>query len=378
MSYCINPWCLRPNDPNNTQTDLCARCGSQLRLQNRYRVTRVLSESSGFAVIYEISDGQILQTLKVLKPKHNGNLRAVELFKQEARVLSQLDHPGIPKVEPNSLFEYYPRDKSEPLHCFVMEKIEGLNLKEWMNQQGNLLIGESRALNWLKQVAEILQVVHQQNYFHRDIKLQNLMLRPNGQLVLIDFGTVRSMAELPFPEVGSSGRVTKISSAGYTPPEQEKGYAVPQSDFYALGRTFVYLLTGKSLYNRVENSPIDEFQWRELAADISPQFADFIDCLMAPEPRDRPQDAREIIETVERLQQQSRGNPPDNGRRIRLGDVEMSPDSPTDVTQDCDRASLIEKLYGIRNSEFGIRNWFYRQVKTFRHWMCSFSFWIPY
>jgi serine/threonine protein kinase len=342
MSYCINPWCLRPNDPNNIHTNVCVQCGSPLLWHNRYRVTRVLSNNSGFAVIYEISDGQTTQSLKVLKPRHSSNLKAVELFKQEALVLSQLDYPGIPKVEPGSLFEYYPRDRNEPLHGFIMEKIEGPNLKEWMHQQGDFLIGESQALNWLKQVAEILQVVHQKNYFHRDIKLQNLMLRPNGQLVLIDFGAARKIAELFQSEVGDTGKVIKISSAGYTPPEQAQGYAVPQSDFYALGRTFVYLLTGNQLNNKVGDDSTHELNWREFAADISPQFADFIDRLMAPNPLDRPKNTQEIIETVERLlQRHSGGNPPENGRRIRLGGIQMSLDDST-IAQEGEHTPLIE------------------------------------
>ncbi|MDY6786413.1 MAG: serine/threonine-protein kinase [Cyanobacteriota bacterium] len=344
MSYCINPWCLRPNTPDNAHTDICVQCGSQLLLQNRYRVTRVLSNNSGFAVVYEISDGQNIRSLKVLKPQHNCNARAVELFKQEALVLGKLDHPGIPKVEPDSLFEYYPHDKKEPLHAFIMEKIEGINLNEWMQQQGDFLIGEFQALNWLKQVAKILQAVHQKNYFHRDIKLQNLMLRPNGKLALIDFGAARKITELSLPELGATGKTIKISSAGYSPPEQAKGYAIPQSDFYALGRTFAYLLTGNRLNDGAYNASNDQLNWRKLAPDISPQFANFIDRLMSPNPSDRPRNTQEIIETVERLlQHQSGGNPPQNWRRIRSGDSQMSLDDPT-IGQEYDSAPLVEEL----------------------------------
>lgn len=340
MSYCINPRCLKPNDPSNVRNRVCRHCGSQLLLRDRYRVRRVLSDNSGFAIVYEISDGKNPKILKVLKPKHNANFRAVELFKQEALILSQLDHPGIPKVEPNSYFSYPPRDGGEPIHCFIMEKIEGPNLKEWMHQQGELLISEQQALNWLKQLAEILQVVHQKNYFHRDIKLQNIMLRPNGQLVLIDFGAAREMTYTYLAQMGNSGKITKISSAGYTPPEQEKGHAIPQSDFYALGRTFVYLLTGKQLTDGDElyNPLTDELDWRKYAADISTEFADFIDRLMAPKAVDRPKDTREIIEIVNQLLRRNKNkNPPQNGRRIPITEIQASPDSPT-VTQEIDRA----------------------------------------
>ena len=67
---------------------------------------------------------------------------------------------------------------------------------------------------------------------------------PNGQLVLVDFGAARQITHTYMAHLGDSG-ITAVSSAGYTPPEQEQGQAVPQSDFYALGRTLIYLLTAR-------------------------------------------------------------------------------------------------------------------------------------
>ena len=76
------------------------------------------------------------------------------------------------------------------------------------------------------------------------------MLRPNGQLVLIDFGTAREATITYLAKVGAGYQITGIVSAGYTPPEQQNFQAVPQSDFFALGRTFVYLLTGQNEIGR--------------------------------------------------------------------------------------------------------------------------------
>jgi WD40 repeat protein len=304
-SFCINPRCPQPDDPANAENLICRHCGSSLILRDRYRVTNLLSDDSGFAAIYEVSDGTIPQILKVLKSHHNKNLRAVELFKQEAVILSQLQHPGIPKVETNAYFAYLAHHNPEPIHCFVMEKIEGPNLQQWLRQQTEL-ISEKQALLWLREIAEILNIVHHKNYFHRDIKLQNIMLRPTGQLVLIDFGAAREMTYTYLAQIGSAGKVTKISSAGYTPPEQEKGHAVPQSDFYALGRTFVSLLTGKQLTDlNIYNPLTDEFNWRSYAPQISPEFADFMDCLMSPKAINRPKDTEEVIEILNKLLGQS-------------------------------------------------------------------------
>ncbi|MGK7924706.1 MAG: protein kinase [Spirulina sp.] len=331
MSYCINPNCPHPEDPANDDSPLCRQCGSQLLLLDRYRVVRLLSDNSGFAKIYEVRDGQVLKILKTLKQQHNTNSKAIELFVQEATVLSQLDHPGIPKIDAQGYFQYFPHNRSEPVHCFIMEKIDGPNLKEWMLQQGELLINEKQALDWLKQITEILHLVHRNNYFHRDIKLQNIMLRSTGQLVLIDFGTAREMTYTYLARMGHSGNVTRVSSAGYTPPEQQQGHAVPQSDFYALGRTFTYLLTGKHLEEKDIYDPYtNEFYWRRFAPDISAEFANFIDKLMAYRAIDRPLDTTEILEAIARLRQaNSRNNSPTQLGRIPVTKIQLTPDSPT-------------------------------------------------
>ena len=304
MSYCINPSCPRPNDSDNVNNRICRNCGSELLLQGRYQVMRLLSDSSGFGKVYEAYQGATPKILKVLKQKHNENPKVIELFQQEAAVLSQLNHPGIPKVPSDGYFQFTSSSCTEPVHCIVMERIDGLDLKQWMRQQGNQPISEKQALNWLKQVADILHLVHQKNYFHRDIKPANIMIRSTGQLVLIDFGTARELTYTYLAEVGCGGNVTKISSVGYTPPEQEKGHAVPQSDFYALGRTFVYLLTGKQATDKAIYEPLtDRCHWRDLAPHISPQLADFIDKLMAPTAAARHKNTQDILDELDNLSQ---------------------------------------------------------------------------
>jgi hypothetical protein len=263
----------------------------------------MISDKSGFGKVYEAYERSTPKILKVLKENHNNNQKAVELFQQEALVLSQLQHRGIPLIEPNGYFQFASRNGSCILHCIVMEKIDGPNLREWMRQQGNNPISEKQTLNWLKQIAEILHLVHQKNYFHRDIKPENIMLRSNGQLVLVDFGAAREMTYTYLAQLsGGPSGVTRISSAGYTPPEQEYGQAVPQSDFYALGRTFVYLLTGKlptdvEVYDSLNN----EFKWRTYAPHISKPLANFIDQLIAPRAADRPKNTSELLAGINLL-----------------------------------------------------------------------------
>lgn len=293
MSLCINPSC--PN-PQNLETQLfCQSCGSELLLAGRYRVICKLG-SGGFGKTYEVSeyDG----TLKVLKVLINNDPKYVELFQREAQVLTRLKHQGIPKAEPDAYFLLFPKNSQQPLHCLVMEKIEGLNLQQYIQKRGNS-IDQKSAIRWLYQLVTILQEVHNQNFFHRDIKPSNIMLKVDGQLVLIDFGTAREITET-FVTKHASGQVTGVISAGYTPPEQLNGQALPQSDFFALGRTFVFLLTGKDP-SQFYNFQIDELCWRDAARGISPQFADFLDGLMARFPSQRPQTAEVIFQQLAEL-----------------------------------------------------------------------------
>ncbi|MGF1496955.1 MAG: protein kinase [Elainellaceae cyanobacterium] len=300
MSLCINPRCLQPDHPGNDGSRFCQSCGTGLVLQGRYRVMRLISDKSGFGRVYEAFERSTPKILKVLKESHALNPKAVELFEQEAAVLGRLNHPGVPAIDSDGCFQVLPKDGSPPLHCIVMEKIDGPNLSEWMRQQGNNPIGDRQAFTWLQQLAEVLHLVHQQNYFHRDIKPENIMLRSSGQLVLVDFGAAREMTYTYFAQLGGTGGITRISSAGYTPPEQERGQAVPQSDFYALGCTFIYLLTTKKpTDSEIYDSLNNEFRWRPFAPHISPALADCIDRLTASRAAERPPHTQAVLDLLD-------------------------------------------------------------------------------
>jgi eukaryotic-like serine/threonine-protein kinase len=179
-----------------------------------------------------------------------------------------------------------------------------MNLEEYLVEKQLQPIHERTAIKWLRQLTEILHSIHQQQYFHRDIKPPNIMLKPDGQLALIDFGTAREVTQT-FMQKLEGQQVTGIISAGYTPPEQMNGKAVPQSDFFALGRTFVYLLTGNHPSQFSEDSRTGELLWRDSAKDISPKLADLINYLMAPFPGNRPQDTQEILQKTSELNSKS-------------------------------------------------------------------------
>lgn len=296
MSYCLNPKCPNPSDPANSGKSACIHCGSELLLQGRYRLVAPLG-GGGFGRTFEVDDNGARRVLKVLLKEHP---KAVELFKQEADVLVRLRHPGIPKVDRDGYFIFSPANSTESFHCLIMEKIAGANLQDWLKHRGRP-ISQEQALNWLKQLSEILDQVHRLNYFHRDIKPHNIMCKPNGQLVLIDFGTAREVSATYFAKVGQGQNVTGIVSPGYTPPEQTNGKAVPQSDFFALGRTFVYLLTGKPPTAFPENPRTGRLMWRKGAPQVSDPLANVIDYLMAPFPGNRPQSPQMVLQCLEEI-----------------------------------------------------------------------------
>jgi eukaryotic-like serine/threonine-protein kinase len=311
MSYCLNPKCTNPADLMNTNSSIfCRNCGANLLIKNKYRVIKLLG-SGGFSRTFELEANGTKKVLKVLNlslfSDSENKSKIVNLFKREAEVLIHLKNYGIPKVEPDGYFELIFPDCSEPLYCLIMEKIEGLNLQQWLQKQDHKTIAPEKAIAYLKQIVEILDRVHAQGYFHRDIKPANIMIKPNGKLVLIDFGAVRDLAQT---YVQQENENTIVGTVGYSSPEQMKGKVVKQSDFFALGRTFVHLLTGRPPFNIEENHQTGKLIWRDKVLDNSNYWKnwldqlrwrslfDLLDEMMEPYWKNRPENTQVILQRL--------------------------------------------------------------------------------
>jgi serine/threonine protein kinase len=297
MTLCINPRCDKPQNADNVQ--FCQNCQSPLLLKQRYRATKVLG-SGGFGKTYEASD--LGTPNKVIKVLINNSPKAVELFQREAEVLGQLNNPGIPRVEPNSYTVFHPADGQDPVHCLVMEKVEGMNLRDYLKQLRHPIDSET-AERWLKELVLILQAVHERGILHRDIKPQNIIFKPDGKLALIDFGAVRKGTGTEIATAAGGGTEvashmasgTTVSSVGYTAPEQMNGEALRQSDFYSLGKSFIFLLTGKEPSEISYDAHEDVLQWRRYAPDVESKLETLIDQMTSTLVRQRPQNAQDIL-----------------------------------------------------------------------------------
>ncbi len=328
--HCINPHC--PSPIQAWGNNFCQSCGTPLLLKDRYIPLRKLT-SGGFAKIYIVWDQQN-QTERVLKVLVESSPKALELFDQEAWILASLSHSGIPRVEPEDYFHLRKRKcQSEVGHstqwflpCLVMEKIDGYNLEEILEQnpQG---CPDIWVINWLSQAVEILWELHRRQIIHRDIKPSNLMLRKipttaltksslsffqhqqkkTEELVIIDFGGAKQIGnQIIGPRVTlAKPSTTKLVSPGYSPPEQIAGGEIgPFTDFYALGRTCIHLLTGKYPAD-LEDASTGKLQWRQLKP-VHRALADLLDDMVSLEPTQRPTTAAEVQIRLAKIYRQQR------------------------------------------------------------------------
>ncbi len=276
-------------------------------LKGRYRVIQSLS-CGGFAETFKVLDeaspspdgSYAIKVLKVLNLKSfqesKRRQKSIDLFKREAKVLSRLRHPGIPTVEADGYFTW-PDDASMPLHCLIMEYIEGRSLDMWLRLRNNQPLDQDLAIEWLRQILNILYAIHGKGLIHRDIKPSNIMLTDSGQLVLIDFGAVRDITSTYLQ--GNSGTGTRIFAAGYTPHEQVEGRARTESDFFALGRTFVHLVSGIHPIGIDIDDNTGKLAWREYAPHIASWLADILDRMMETLPAKRPRTAQQILDQIQ-------------------------------------------------------------------------------
>ncbi len=223
----------RPAAPGNASPSNTLAPGTLLA--SRYQIEELIA-TGGMGAVYRARDRRFRAVVRRCAVKEmfdaiadiHVRQRAVEHFEREANLLASLDHQAIPKV-----FDYFTEGER---HYLVYEFVDGQDLARVLYQRSRPLTPE-RVVDWAIQLTHVLEGLHRNEppIVFRDLKPSNVMLRPDGHIVLVDFGIAKHFQP--------AHRGTMIGTEGYAPPEQYEGMADPQVDIYALGASMHQLLT---------------------------------------------------------------------------------------------------------------------------------------
>lgn len=259
----------------------------------RYRIIKHLGNGA-FGQTYQAIDtqrpGKPRCAVKHLKPLMANLQMARGRFDTEAAILERLGkHDRIPRLlahfEENQ--EFY----------LVQEFIEGEDLSKELLPGKQF--GEEEVVILLRDILEVLEVVHKQGVIHRDLKPPNIMRRQDGRIVLIDFGAVKQISTSAINAGGQAQPTVAIGTLGYMPPEQAQGRPRPCSDIYAVGAIAIQALVGESPIN-LEDLNSGQIIWRD-RIEVSPRLGEVLDKMICPNLSDRYQSATEVLQALHDL-----------------------------------------------------------------------------
>jgi serine/threonine protein kinase len=247
-------------------------------LGGRYRLDERIA-GGGMGDVWRGTDEVLGRTVavKILLPALLDEPGFAERFRGEARTMATINHPGVVDV--------YDYGSDQEIAFLVMEYVEGDALSRTLSRVGRLTPGRTMAL--VAQAAEALHAAHEKGIVHRDVKPGNLLVRPNGTLVLTDFGIARSEIVGQLTAAGSV-----LGTASYISPEQASGQvATPSSDVYALGVVAYQCLSGRRPFEGDSAVEIAMKHVRETArplpGDIPPAVRAIVERSLAKEPSAR-------------------------------------------------------------------------------------------
>lgn len=267
----------------------CWSCGREPRVKGRYQLLAKVGGGASGAV-YRALDGETGDMVAVKEVMLGGldSEKARELAVREARVLRQLDHPGIAGWRDECVMGI---GRSAALYL-VQELAEGENLQDGLLSHR---WSEREVLELLAEVLEVLEYLHTRHppVIHRDVKPANLVRLADGGLKLVDFGSVRDA--LRNDALGSQ---TIAGTFGYMAPEQFAGQALPATDIYGLGMTAVSLLSRKNPAELHDRSGV--LHW-EVEVSVSTRVRALLQSMLHPDPHRRRSQAGELRREVERI-----------------------------------------------------------------------------
>lgn len=265
------------------------------RLDGRYEIQEIIGVG-GMSVVYKAYDNvdDRIVAVKILKDEFLTNDEFVRRFKNESKAIALLSHPNIVKV--------YDVSFGEKLQYIVMEYVDGITLKEYIQKQKSITWND--ALFFTTQILRALQHAHDKGIVHRDIKPQNIILLSNGNIKVADFGIARfSRSETRTLTDAAIGSVHYIS------PEQAKGeFTDERADIYSVGVVLYEMLAGKVPFEADSAVSVALMQLQDDAerlTQINPDIPKGLEqiCMhaMQKNPADRYQTATEMLLDIEEV-----------------------------------------------------------------------------
>ncbi len=262
-------------------------------LDDRYEIIDVVG-TGGMSTVYRAKDERLRRfvAIKVLKSDYSSDQNFVSKFRAEAQSSAGLTHPNIVSV--------YDVCEDDGRYFIVMELVEGITLKEYINLNGRLNMAQ--AIDFSMQIASGLEAAHEHHVIHRDIKPQNIIVSKSGNIKVTDFGIAKAATSTTMSTTG-------IGSVHYISPEQARGgYSDERSDIYSLGITMYEMVTGRVPFEGDTNVAIalmhiqnDMIPPRELYPDIYPSFEKIIMKATQKKPERRYLTAAALIADLNRV-----------------------------------------------------------------------------
>jgi serine/threonine protein kinase len=259
-------------------------------LVNRYVVQDVIGVG-GMGSVYRARDLHFPTVVKLVAVKEMINRAPdpavrktiIQNFEREANILATLNHASIPRI-----YDYFSVENRSYL---ILEFINGKDLEAVINETQGFLT-EEQVLGWGIELCDVLSFLHNHKpdpIIFRDMKPSNIMINPQGNIVLVDFGIAK-----PF-QTGQKG--TMIGTEGYSPPEQYRGEATPLADIYALGATMHHALSRRD--PRLEPPfSFGERPLRKINPAVSIEFETVVNTALQYNPGDRFQSAEAMREAL--------------------------------------------------------------------------------
>ena len=200
-------------------------------IAERYEIIGKIG-AGGMSDVYKAKDHVLgrFVAIKVLKQEFSEDVNFVTKFRTEAQSAAGLEHPNIVNI--------YDVGSENGMHYIVMEYVDGITLKTYIEKKGKLTYKE--AVSIAIQVGRGIEAAHNKNIVHRDIKPQNIIISKDGRIKVADFGIARAITDETTNLYGAAGSVHYIS------PEQARGgYCDERSDIYSLGITIYEMVTGR-------------------------------------------------------------------------------------------------------------------------------------